>query len=333
MSKHRRAGRRILNNARRNWVNDSAEGINGHASAITFMQEISIRKICIIVLCLVIAGSLIVLAPSNIPSTIQNHVAPVCTHECGIGCLSTPESGLLSEVFVREEVDGFVNVSTREYLNADIRSFASYNRVDDEDDSLSLHPNIVYNEESIYSEDVEDFESVDNSAIIYHPNHMTTISETSVPRAMFYEDELVVEGYTLTIVIKTHGDGMAIGLQNGEMLSINPLIPSEEEYEIGEVVSGERFVITAGPHEENHFVHWTAFLTDDITQSLPLNLQATEPPVSTCIFVMPEADVTIVIEFTHERPEYLDYSFIIPQIVPDGIIPDASNIPVLLPIE
>jgi len=107
-------------------------------------------------------------------------------------------------------------------------------------------------------------------------------------------------GFTLTIVVKGE-DGMALG----NMLPENTMKPNET-YVIHDLIGGELFILAAGPHCEEHFVFWEAFYTDDIEQRFVLNSQTSEPPASAKLFIMPEANITIVIEFTDEEPEYPD---------------------------
>jgi len=322
MSKHRRAGRRILNNARKYGVSDTEKN-SGNKRALAFLHDNGIGKMYLVLLFVVMAGLIMILTTANQPESNQEYVISVCAHECDDGCFSTPEPRLLSGIFTREDTNDNTNVGTREYTHASTRFSAS--DVENTVDTKIMHPGIVNNDENTDDTYIKEPITEHNPIDMYPPSDMTTIEDAVAPAAMFDEIDEIDEGYTLTIVIKTHGDGMAVGLQNGEMLSINPLTPSEEAYEISEIVSGDRFVLTAGPQEDNHFVHWTAFFTDDSTQSFPLNLQTSEPPVSTCIFIMPEADVTIVIEFSHERPDYLDN--ISTDVLPilDGVVPDTDD--------
>ena len=322
MSKYRRNNRRILNNARRNRVRD------------TKLRESSIKKTYLVLLCVVVAGFLMMLTTSNLPDTTQKQIAYVCNHDFSVGSLTIPEPELLSGVLNREGINDYANVGTRVYIYDNTHTFSSY-EINDNEDTRSLHTNNTTNNERA---DGAELIIVDNNNYNYRPNVMSTIVDPIAPLSMFDEDEESNEGYTLIIMVIGE-DGMAVGLQNGELLSINPMMPYgetyeeideeayEETYEVVELLGGERFVFSAGPDDEDHFVNWTAYLTDDITQNLSLSLEISEPPVSTCIFIMPKADVTIVIEFTQERPKYLDFALVNSQPVLDVMLPEESILP------
>jgi len=110
-------------------------------------------------------------------------------------------------------------------------------------------------------------------------------------------DEERLEGYTITIYIKGE-DGMAVIMQNGDALTEDPLKPNIGEYIINELSSGEMIVLAASPYNPTHFIRWSAYLTDDDSELLPLPMNVCEPPAETRLFIMPEADITIEIEFT-----------------------------------
>jgi len=327
MNKHRRTGRRILNNAQRFGAANSDKNSGKHMLSRAFSHEAGIRKTYLILFCVVMAGCIMALTTSNLPKESQKIAVPVCIHKCGDSCLIAPEPVFLSGIFTRNDTKGFSQVSIREYINESTQTFTS--SIVNERPAKSSAPSIEYNDENT---SVEDLDIADNNIDMYRPNSIATINDPVTPLSMFTErmqrseSEHINESYTLTIVIIGE-DGMAVGLQNGEMLLLNPMMPSEDAYEVTELLGGERFILTAGPDDDEHYVQWTAFLTNDSEQSLPLNMQINEPPVSTCIFIMPEADVTIVIEFTNERPDYFDLDITYQQPVLDGMIPDSNNIP------
>ena len=172
----------------------------------------------------------------------------------------------------------------------------------DADHVMSLNPDTVGNDETAYGDGFGPTDGIDLTDTFQQG--VSLFAEPDISLTERFPGMSDTEGYTLTIVVIGE-DGMALGSQSGHMLLADPMKPPRS-FVIDGVLDGEMIIIVASPDDEDHFVHWFAFLTDDSTQRIPLSSHTHEPPVSVRTLIMPEGDATIVIEFSADELDSLD---------------------------
>jgi len=326
MSKHRRESRRILNNAL--GANEASilsviSKVNESLTVSSFNNKT--RRAMSVMLCIVIILTSITITLGLLPKAPQEHDSILCTHICDDRCFlsANDREGSIANNFApayKIEISE-IDASSFDYMQAagvvikNINESGSGANNNGEGIDITIRGPAVSNEQSLLPERhnpysiLEEAENEDNDADVddSDPGKPDNDSVIIVPGIMTTEQPSAVQEhktYILTIIVEGE-DGMAVGSQSGQMLDENPLKP-DKTYLIEGVYEGEMLTLVASPDNDAHFVHWQAYLTVDITQNFPLNSHYADPPMSIKNFIMPDADVTIMIEFSTKEPDVPD---------------------------
>ena len=338
MNKHRRDSRRILNTARgarhirlQKLLGTGYEYISEKYEYVTAqIMETDIRRATTTVLCMAIAAALLMWSLAIPPGPPQEHISLVCSHTCDDGCHMTPNEHerMLSEgatplylARYDDTVPGFSQLNEEAIAGNDAASVSPV--YDGDVVEINTHAPSASGEQGILSDDQDRspvFEGVGydetNDADDSGPAEVIDLTDASrlgdeavsyepgMPYSEWQSDTQMPEGFTLTIVVEGF-EGMAVVSQSGYILQTNPL-KSPGTYVINGVQEGEMFIFVASPDDDGHFAHWEAYLTDDDSLPVPISSFTEEPPVSGCSFIMPDADVTLVLVFTTEEQEPLE---------------------------
>jgi len=331
ISKHGRENRRILNSAL--GPNDAGffTVINKIQAAMPLPAalETNTKRAISAMLYMAILLTSVTLALGILPGSLQEHDSHLCTHVCDDSCLillNEHENSSISNytpvyppemnIAPYDQMQGPGVVIANNYTSSDgyldnytipdigIRGPSTFDNQsilsDSYDQSNTQEETVIEDNDTEES----DQENTDNMADIDFPDNYymfinPAIGTSQQPSAMEKPDR-----FTLTIVVEGE-EGMAVGSQSGHMLDVNPM-KSEETYDIEDVYVGEMLTLVASPDNDDHYVHWQAYLTIDETKNFPLNSYYGEPPMSIRNFIMPDADVTIVIKFSPEEPDVPD---------------------------
>jgi len=339
-----KSNRRILNDAAKvNKENDTGDtGIvrfsdifKGVQKYIGIMlKEKNVRTAISLVLCLAVLSTSVVIL-TNIRSKSQYaHASYVCTHVCTNDCTGVKNEHIMMTVFDSNIVDepGAVlfnhenmklhteggeniyvySIDTYSPVVSNFNNQISYEPVDMTEayrasDVFAINePKVPLSDVSVTgeAEEADETDEIGTMGVLEETDEIDAADEIDSSYALNVkeqqdQDEEEFTGFTLTIIVKGE-DGMAVG----NMLPEDTMKPTET-YVIRELNSGEMFILAAGPFYKHHFVHWEAFYTDDEEQKLILNSKTSDPPASAKLFIMPEANITIVIEFTDVDPDLL----------------------------